>query len=98
MSQIEAEMLDMEVVDFEDESLWKGVREKVTSKGEAYFEEFQSKEKHPIDEGLADYLCKSMTDSLFYGGKNYAMSQSLKATMEPFIEQVIEEGKKRSMS
>lgn len=67
-------------------------------KGEVYFEEFQSKEIHPIDEGLADYLCKSMTGSLFYGGKNYAMSQSLKVTMEPFIDQVIEEGKLRSKS
>lgn len=98
MSKIEAELLDMEIVDFKDESLWKGVREKRTSKGEVYFEEFQSKDKHPIDEGLADYLCKSMADSLFYGGKNYAMSQSLKTTMEPFINQVIEEGKLRSKS
>jgi hypothetical protein len=53
---------------------------------------------HPIDEGLADYLCKSKTDSLSYGGKNYAMSKSLKAPMEPYIDQVIEEGKLRSKS
>jgi hypothetical protein len=53
---------------------------------------------HPIDDVLADYICKSMTDSLFYGGKNYAMSQSLKVTMEPYIDQVIEEGKIRSKS
>jgi hypothetical protein len=98
MDKTEAELLDMEVIDYEDESFWKGVRERITSKGEVYFEEFQSKEKHPIDEGLADYLCKSMTDSLFYGGKNYAMSQSHKAIMEPFINQVIEEGKLRAKS
>jgi hypothetical protein len=98
MSKIEAELLDMEVIDYEDESLWNGVRERKTLKGEVYFEEFQSKEKHSIDEGLADYLCKSITDSLFYGGKNYAMSGSLKAIMEPFINQVIEEGKLRAKS
>jgi hypothetical protein len=53
---------------------------------------------HPTNEGLADYLYKSMTDSLFYGGKNYVMSQSLKATIEPYIDQVIEEDKIRSKS
>ena len=63
-----------------------------------YFEEFQQKEMHPIDDGLVDYLCKSMTDSLFYGDKNYMLSQSLNATMEPYIDQFIKEGKIRSKS
>jgi hypothetical protein len=49
---------------------------------------------YPIDEGLVDYLCKSK----IYGGKNYAMSLSLKAAMEPYIDQIIEEGKIRSKS
>jgi hypothetical protein len=98
MTKLEAEVLDMEVEDYEDESLWKGVGKRTSIEGEVYFGEFQLKEKHPIDEGIADYLCKSMTDSLFYGGKNYAMSRSLKAIMEPFINQVIEEGKLRSKS
>jgi hypothetical protein len=66
--------------------------------GEVYCGSPKLKDKHFIDDALADYLCKSMTDSLFYGGKNYVMSQSLKATMKPYIDQIIEEGKIRSKS
>jgi hypothetical protein len=66
--------------------------------GEVYCGSPKLKDKHFIDDVLADYLCKSMTDSLFYDGKNYVMSQFLKATMEPYIDQVIEEGKIKSKS
>jgi hypothetical protein len=66
--------------------------------GEVYCGSPKLKDKHFIDEGIADYLCKSMTDSLSYGGKNYAMSRLLKVIMEPYIDQVIEEGKIRSKS
>jgi hypothetical protein len=66
--------------------------------GEVYCESPKLKDKPFIDDVLVDYLCKSLTDSLFYGDKKYVMSQSLKVTMEPYIDQVDEEDKIRSKS
>ncbi|MBU3020161.1 hypothetical protein KO519_21025 [Paraglaciecola agarilytica] len=92
----EIDEMDIMIEDYPTESLWKCGSIATDLKGNIYCQRYEAKEKIAINEGLADYLCKSMTDNLFYGGKNYAMSQSLKALMLPYIEQVIDEGKRRS--
>ncbi|GAA6183789.1 hypothetical protein [Aliiglaciecola sp. NS0011-25] len=94
MSLEEIEYIEMEVEDYSDDSLWQCVRKKADDKGNIVCQEYQLKEHHTIDEGLADYLCKDLTDSLFYGGKNYGISRSLKSHMKPYIEQVISKDKK----
>ncbi|GAC12226.1 hypothetical protein GCHA_4308 [Paraglaciecola chathamensis S18K6] len=98
LTEQEINEMDMMIEDYPSESFWKCGSKATDLKGNIYCQRYEAKEKIAINEGLADYLCKSMTDSLFYGGKNYAMSRSLKTLMLPYLEQVIAEGKRRSKS
>ncbi|MBU3005941.1 hypothetical protein [Paraglaciecola arctica] len=89
----DAELLDMEIETDPAFSLWECCDVRTGSNGKDYCAVYQAKEYSQINVGFADYLSKSISDKLFSGGKNYGMSRSLKTKMEPYIKQVISEGK-----